>query len=352
VVRKGKDRSVGQPFVVSMGRMTVPGHLSHPIVGGHHRMRRTVSILAALVVALVIAAPVGAITNGSADNGEHPYVGELLFYVPDVPSSRFTDPGGWFTCSATLLNSGTFGRTVIVTAGHCTFGVGLNGVSTTHNGADTDAAHGGVGGNDIWISFNEHPNFDILPPSSTFTTQAARYQAWTAALTNSSEWHRGVATPHPLYDDLAFFTHDAGVVKLSAVPSAVTGNGALAPLDWLNQYRSQPKNEHRFETVGYGLERVQGKKEFGGDTRMQSHPMLISLTSHPANTYMVISNNTATGGTCFGDSGGPTFDNTSSNLVVAVTSWGQNGNCAGKGGVYRLDQPDDQAYLGSFGVTP
>ena len=36
----------------------------------------------------------------------------------------------------------------------------------------------------------------------------------------------------------------------------------------------------------------------------------------------MISNNTATGGTCFGDSGGPTFDNTSSNVVVAVTSFG------------------------------
>jgi hypothetical protein len=317
-----------------------------------HRMPRKLSILVALIGVLAVAAPVGAITNGTADGGEHPYVGELLFYVPDVPSSRFTDPGGWFTCSATLLNSRTLGRTVIVTAGHCTFGVGLNSVSTTHGGADTDAAHGGTGGNDIWISFNEHPNFDILPPSSTFTTQAARYQAWSAALNSSSEWHRGVATPHPLYDDNAFFVHDAGVVKLSSVPSEVVGNGVLPALRWLDRYRSQPRNDQRFETVGYGLERVQGKKEFGGDTRMQSHPKLDSLTSHPALAYMVISNNTATGGTCFGDSGGPTFDNTSSNLIVAVTSWGQSPNCGGKGGVYRLDQPDDQAFLAGFGIHP
>lgn len=58
----------------------------------------------------------------------------------------------------------------------------------------------------------------------------------------------------------------------------------------------------------------------------------------------------ATGGTCFGDSGGPTFDNTSSNLIVAVTSRGQSPNCSGKGGVYRLDQPDDQAFLAGFGI--
>jgi len=309
-------------------------------------MRKTLSLAAALIAALAIAAPVGAITNGAPDGGEHPYVGELLFYVPDAPSSRFSDPGSWFTCSGTLLSS-----TVLVTAGHCTFGVGLNSVSTTHDGADTDAAHGGVGGNDVWVSFAEEPNFDILPASSTFTTQAARYAGWTAALNSSSEWHRGTATPHPQYDDLAFFVHDAGVITFSS-PVTMPKYGKIAPLNWLDRYRSQPRNAQRFETVGYGLERVQGKKDFGGDTRMQSHPKLDSLTSHPANAYIVISNNTATGGTCFGDSGGPTFDNTSSNVVVAVTSWGQSPNCGGKGGAYRLDQPDDQAFLAGFEITP
>jgi hypothetical protein len=311
-------------------------------------MRTRLPLVIALVaiLGLAFAGPVAAIRFGNPDNGEHPYVGELLFYVPDVPSSRFTDPGGWFTCSGTLLDS-----THVVTAGHCTFGVGHDSVSTTHDGADTTAAEGGVGGNDIWISFAEAPNFDILPPSSTFTTQAARYQAWSSALNGSSEWHRGVATPHPLYDDNLFFAHDAGIVTLSS-PVSMSKDGDIAPLNWLNRYASQPKSDHRFETVGYGLELVQGKKEFGGDTRMQAHPMLISLNSKPANSYMVLSDNASTGGTCFGDSGGPTFDNTSSNVVVAVTSWAQNTNCAGKGGVYRLDQPDDLAFLAGFGITP
>jgi hypothetical protein len=315
-------------------------------------MRRILSLVAALGATLMLASPVGAITNGTPDvvNGqpEHPYVGELLFYVPDAADSRFDDPGGWFTCSGTLLSS-----TIVVTAGHCTFGVGLNGVSTTHDGDDTDAAHGGVGGNDVWISFAATPNFDILPPSSTFARNQnpQRYQAWKNALNGSGEWHRATATPHPLYDDLAFFVHDAGVLRLAA-PVTMPKYGAVAPLNWLNRYASQPRNDQRFETVGYGLERVQGKKEFGGDTRMQSHPKLDSLKSQPALSYIVLSNNTATGGTCFGDSGGPTFDNTSSNLVVAVTSWGQSPNCGGKSGVYRLDQPDDLAFLAGFGIHP
>ena len=311
-------------------------------------MRRKLTILAALVGVLAFAAPVGAITNGSADGDEHRYVGELLFFVPDYQDSRFDDPGGWFTCSGTLMNS-----TIVVTAGHCTFGVGLDGTSTTHDGADTNAAEGGVGGTDVWVNFNEVPDFSILPPSSTFGRgqNHERYLAWEAALDGSSAWHRGTATPHPLYDDLAFFVHDGGVVELD---QAVTmpKYGRLAPPSWLDRYRSQPRNEQRFEAVGYGLEKVQGKKDFGGDTRMQSHPKLDSLKSQPADTYIVLSNNTATGGTCFGDSGGPTFDNTSSNLVVAVTSWGQSPNCGGKSGVYRLDQPDDQAFLAGFGITP
>ena len=315
-------------------------------------MRKPLSIAAALLAALVLAAPVGAITNGAPDNGEHPYVGELLFYVPDAVDGRFDDPGGWFSCSGTLLDA-----THMVTAGHCTFGIGLNGVSTTDGGADTTTADGGSGGNDVWVNFRERPDFSQLPPSANYgrTENHQRYLDRAAFLNGSGVWHRATSTPHPLYDDNAFFIHDAGVMTFAnPIPTSVSGTtyGRLPAAGYLDRYRSQARNEQRFEPVGYGLERVQGKKEFGGDTRMQSHPKLDSLKSQPANTYIVLSNNAATGGTCFGDSGGPTFDNTLSNLVVGVTSWGQSPNCGGKSGVYRLDQPDDLAFLAGFGLQP
>jgi hypothetical protein len=38
---------------------------------------------------------------------------------------------------------------------------------------------------------------------------------------------------------------------------------------------------------------------------MKSEPKLNSLQGNPRDTYIVLSNNTKTGGTCFGDSGGP-----------------------------------------------
>ena len=55
------------------------------------------------------------------------------------------------------------------------------------------------------------------------------------------------------------------------------------------------------------------------------------------------------GGTCFGDSGGPTFDITTphiadQNIIVAVTSFGMNYNCNASGS-YRIDQPDDLAFI-------
>jgi hypothetical protein len=35
-----------------------------------------------------------------------------------------------------------------------------------------------------------------------------------------------------------------------------------------------------------------------------------------------------------------------------VTSFGFSLTCSGVGGGYRIDQPDDLAFLASFGVTP
>ena len=310
-------------------------------------MRRVLSIIAAVLASVAIVAPVGAITHGAPDNGEHPYVGELLFYVPDAADPRFDDPGGWFNCTGTLMNS-----RIVLTAGHCTFGIGLNGASTTDGGAITDAAHGGVGGTDVWISFAAAPNFDILPPSSTFgrDENQDRYEAWRKALNGSSEWHRGVATPHPEYDDLAFYLHDAGVVRLSAALN-MPKYGALAPLGYLDRYANESSN-HPVESVGYGLEKVTGAADFGGDTRRKAEPVIQSLKSAPPNTYVIYGANADTGGTCFGDSGGPEFDTTTSNLVVTVTSFGLNNTCTNRNGGYRIDQPDDQAFLAGFGVQP
>ncbi|MDQ4114100.1 MAG: trypsin-like serine protease, partial [Actinomycetota bacterium] len=58
-----------------------------------------------------------------------------------------------------------------------------------------------------------------------------------------------------------------------------------------------------------------------------------------------------TGGTCFGDSGGPILVK-GSDTMVAVTSFGLSVTCSDGTGGYRVDQPDDLEFLASFGLTP
>jgi hypothetical protein len=310
-------------------------------------MRRVVSIALVAAAALALAGlPASAITKGGRpDAHEHPFVGELLFYVPDDLDPRFNDPGSWYSCTGTLL-----APTVIVTAGHCTFGVGDEGESTTDHGGN------GSGGTDIWFDNSEEAHFDGFPPSSNYgpNQNQQRYEDRAAWLDASPFWHAGTAYPHPQFDDNLFYLHDAGVVVLDS-PLAVGEYGRIPRVHFLDRYRGDP--HHLFEVVGYGLNESGPFTAIGGDTRMKALVKLNTLRSSPRDTFILLSNNPGRphpGGTCFGDSGGPTFNNTRSHLVVAVTSFGQgqNANCTGVGGAYRLDQPDDLAFLARFGITP
>jgi len=316
-------------------------------------MRKKLAAAALLFSLLLAASPVAAITKGGVpDAGEHPMVGQLVFYVPDALPSPYDDPGGWFSCSGTLVSA-----TVVVTAGHCTFAIGLDSASTTTEDDRVTAADGnGSGGNDVWFTLNEDDDhWDGWPETFdangdlSFPTQAARYEARSDFLNGNSLWIRATSFPHPEYDDRLFYVHDAGVIVLD-VPQAGP-YARVAEEDYLQRYAGR-RNAHRFEVVGYGLEKVLPFAAIGGDTRMQAQPRLLNLVSNPKDTYIQLSNNPSTGGTCFGDSGGPTFDTTDSLLVVAVTSFGYSPNCTGVGGAYRLDQPDDLAFLAGFGITP
>jgi len=66
---------------------------------------------------------------------------------------------------------------------------------------------------------------------------------------------------------------------------------------------------------------------------------------------LLLSNNAHSGGTCFGDSGGPNFmgsGSTESSVIAGVTSFGLNGNCAGTGGVFRLDRQSVLDFVGGY----
>ena len=151
---------------------------------GDHCMRTRILITVVAVFAMLgLSMPAQAIVNGEADNGEHPFVGELLFYVPDAVDSRFTDPGSWYTCTGTLVSP-----TVVVTAGHCSYGIGEDGKPTT--GAD---------GNDVWINFSEVPDFSSFPPSADYIPDRneQRYLDRKAALNADPNWLEATAYTHP-----------------------------------------------------------------------------------------------------------------------------------------------------------
>lgn len=286
-----------------------------------------------------------AITNGTPDDGAHPYVGQLLFFEPDATDSRFSDPGGWFNCSGTLLDA-----THVVSAGHCTYGTGLNGGQT----AD------GSGGNDVWINFSETPDYSMLNPSPTYAPDhnAQRYADWSAALDADPNWIRATSYPHPDYNDAAFYTHDMGVLVLSE-PVTGLGYGALPSEGLINQLYKADK-QATYTPVGYGLESSSPLGVTGGDTRNKATVKINDINGVYGvgkDTAVAYSSNKGkphTGGTCFGDSGGPTFPNADglTNTVITVTSFGIDGNCKAGGGGYRLDQPDDLAFLATFGLTP
>jgi len=315
-------------------------------------MRKLLLFFLGCLVLVLPMAPAHAIVSGVADDGRHPYVGELLFYVPDEVDPQFDDPGSWFTCTGTLVDP-----THVVTAGHCTYGVGRSGRSTTAGGGS------GSGGNDVWISFSEAPDFHILPPSSAFAPDrnSDRYTAWSTALDASSEWVRATSYPHPQFDPDAFELHDMGVLTLSH-PVTMSSYGALPSLGLIDRiYRS----DHRatYTAVGYGLEASSKFTAVGGDTRRDATVTLTNTQGvYGAGKGIAVawsSNNGKPhkGGTCFGDSGGPTFptgdaDSGNDNVVLTVTSFGIDENCASAGGSYRLDQPDDLRFLASFGLTP
>jgi hypothetical protein len=96
------------------------------------------------------------------------------------------------------------------------------------------------------------------------------------------------------------------------------------------------------------------RTSFGGDTRRRAELRLVNLNGVLGTGKGVsakFSSNANTGGTCFGDSGGPIFVDGTTTLV-AVVSFGTSSTCSGTSGAYRLDQADDLAFLATFGITP
>jgi len=154
--------------------------------------------------------------------------------------------------------------------------------------------------------------------------------------------------------------HDVGVAVLQA-PGVILPPSQYGVLPSVNQLdtlktRRGPQTV-TFTAVGYGLqESFPDPAMFlatNSRTRYMATPRLlqINVPGFTGDFSLLLSNNHSTGGTCFGDSGGPNFFGsgaTETKIVAGVTSFGLNGNCAGTGGVFRMDRQNVLDFVRSF----
>lgn len=259
----------------------------------------------ALVFALLLALSVGgtpanAVTDGALDGDGHPFVG--LMVAQDAKGNPM------WRCSGTLISPRLF-----LTAGHC-----------------TEAPAAKV---EIW--FDADVESGIPENGYPFKGDAS-----------------GTPYVHPDYDPNRFYLRDLGMVVLKR-DYVVSQYGKLPTLDQLDKYETNRGTQDvTFTAVGYGLQKsfpdAASWQESALRIRMVAYPKLNQInTAFTGDFSLLLSNNAHTGGTCFGDSGGPNFVGRS-NVIGGVTSYGINGNCAGTGGVFRVDRSWSLDWINSF----
>jgi secreted trypsin-like serine protease len=262
--------------------------------------RRILGVLiAATAIVALTTGQASAITDGELDGNGHPHVGLMV--------AQTAAGAPLWRCSGTLVSPTHF-----LTAGHCT---------------EAPAAH-------VEIWFDADVQSGIPDNGYPFTGDVG-----------------GTPFTHPDYDPNAFYLHDLGLVVLDE-PVVLGTYGVLPALHALESLK--PSADTKFTAVGYGLQRsfpdAASFLNQGDRVRYVAEPHLLQInTGFVGDFAILLSNNAHTGGTCFGDSGGPNFIG-SGNVIAGVTSFGLNRTCAGTGGVYRVDQADDLDWLATFGL--
>src|SRR5690349_19723083 len=265
---------------------------------------RKVTLAMALAFALLISTigAASAITNGEPDNGRHPYVGLAVFDVDGAPSHR---------CSVSLLTP-----TVVLTAGHCTDG--------------TSAAR-------VWFDEDVQSNTEY-PFSGTTSYDGTAY--------TYPDFCIGCGNGLP-----GFAAGDVGIIVLSEpVPTSVVSEYAQLPDEGLV---NTLENKTPVDFVGYG---VQEQRRGGGPpswtgirVRLYAPSELVSGNFVHSDEFLKLAMNPGggSGGTCFGDSGGPDLLR-DTNIVLGVNSYVTNSNCGGVGYSARVDTPEVLEWINSF----
>lgn len=284
-------------------------------------MRRSTVIAAIVLVAMLVAGPVLAITGNWIEDFEHPFVGMVVFY----------DSNGDFIwrCSGSLIEP-----TKLLTAGHC-----------------ADTAEGATSAR-VYFQQDAGENYDPelgYDPVTGYPDYCAAGTEGTLCTTSQQLYNYG-------FDNFAGFPNikDVGLLILDE-PIEMSEYGVLpevGTLDDLQSHRS--KNDTAFTVSGYGLSySSQPQSVFPTISyreRLMAESMLLTLTSANTDGYNLQTqgNGDDRGGTCSGDSGGPVFlGGFDSNLIVAVTSFGMDPQCRGTDFSYRIDRQEVLDWINS-----
>lgn len=270
------------------------------------RIRKRLVVLVATGIAVLSSATAAlAITNGQPDGNNHPYVGLAVFDVGGLPSHR---------CSASLLSP-----TVVLTAGHCTDG--------------TSAAR-------VWFD-------EIVEGNPEYPFSGATSYDGTAFTNPGFCIGCGKGLP-------GFALRDVGIIKLSEpVPTSVVSEYAALPTAGLV---GTLKNKTPIDFVGYGVQfQITGggvpplARWRGVRNRMFAQSELVSGNFVHGAEFMKLALNPGggSGGTCFGDSGGPDLLG-GTDTVLAVNSYVTNANCSGVGYSARVDIPAVLTWINGF----
>lgn len=276
-------------------------------------------IVSAALLLSFFAAPVHAITNNWVEDFEHPYVGLVVFYNKD---GQFI-----WRCSGSLIGARTF-----LTAGHC---------ADTAEGAASARVYfqqdAGVHFNGIEDPFTGYPN--RCAGNTLGSLCAESHELYNYGFANFAGFPN---------------THDVGLVILDQ-PIQMTEYGQLptaGTLDALGTARGQKSTV--FTVSGYGLTlRTQEHSALPNISfreRLMAQSTLVNLGSSLTDGFNLQTqgNGDGRGGTCSGDSGGPVYlGESSSNLIVAVTSFGLNALCRGTDFGYRLDRTEVLNWISS-----
>ena len=171
--------------------------------------------------------------------------------------------------------------------------------------------------------------------------------------TPTRDYTKGIAIPHPDYDDFAAFpvTFDVGVVELDdrAGPDLRRAGAARHRRD--AGRRTARTGTARWSRPSATASSRSSHIRIDVDTRYKSTSRIVELNGNASKggNLHTLNNPSAIGGrggSCFGDSGGPVFVN-NTNQVVAVVSCGNSGTCHGADYSWRVDTLDSYEFIGS-----